>query len=391
MSQLAIIHARPAEFRVYNLPMHAPAIRPTHAQVSLAAIGNNIRRLRALTGTPVMAVVKANAYGHGAVRVARAALEAGASWLAVAFSDEALALRQAGVQANILVLGYTAPEAALEAIENKLTITVYDAALAQHYAECARALNKRADLHVKVDTGMGRLGVLPADAPRFVSRLMQLPAVRVGGMFTHFATSDEADRTYAYEQLARFNEVIDTLGSNCPPLLHCANSAAALVMPESRLSVVRTGIAMYGMHPSPDVPLPDGFLPALQWRSVVAQVRRVPPRSSISYGREYVTAAHEIIAVVPVGYADGFRRFPKNVARVIVGGKIAPVVGRVCMDQIMVNVSEAGEVRVGDEVVLIGEQGGSRISAEEAAARWGTINYDLTSGIMARVPRVYLE
>ncbi|MBI3240871.1 MAG: alanine racemase [Chloroflexi bacterium] len=363
--------------------------RPTFAVVNLAAIQHNLRRLREITKTNVMAVVKANAYGHGAVEAARTAAEAGCDWLGVAFAAEGLALRQAGLKANILVLGYTPPDLATEAIEHDLSLAVYDEEVAKSYSDAARSLNKRARLHVKVDTGMGRLGTPPTEGATLVRQVKQLPGVEVEGLFTHFASADETDLSFAHEQLARFQRVLSALNGERPPWVHAANSAAALGLPEARFDLVRVGIAMYGLDPSPDVPVPADFIPALEWKSIVAQVRLMPPGAPISYGREYVTKGEEQIAVVPVGYADGFRRFPKNVAHVLIGGKRAPVVGRVCMDQIMVNVTDVGEVKRGDEVVLIGGQGRARLSADDAATWWGTINYDVTSGIMARVPRVY--
>jgi len=348
--------------------------------------------MKQIAQTGVMAVVKANAYGHGAVEVSRSAVEAGAEWLGVAFAAEGMALRQAGLKANILVLGYTPPDSAREAIENDLSLTVYDLNIANAYADTARAINRRARLHVKVDTGMGRLGAAHSEAAPLVKKIDVIPGAVAEGLFTHFAAADESDQTFALEQLRRFLHVVEALGAEDrdPKIVHAANSAAALALPEARFDLVRVGIAMYGLHPSPDVPAPSDFVPALEWKSVVAQVKTLPPGTPVSYGREYVTKGSERIAVIPVGYADGFRRFPKNVAQVIVGGRRVPVVGRVCMDQIMANVSEAGNVRVGDEVALIGKQGGARITAEDAAAWWGTINYDVTSGIMARVPRFYV-
>jgi alanine racemase len=367
--------------------MDAP--RATFVAVSLAAIRHNVRRLREITGVPVMAVVKANAYGHGAVEAARAAVEAGAEWLGVAFTEEGVALRRAGLAANILVLGYTPPHLAVEAFEYDLSLTVYDLDLAKVYRDAARALNVRARLHIKVDTGMGRLGMTPEEALMLTRIIQRMSGADAEGLFTHFAAADEADAAFTHEQLRRFQSVLNELGSDGPRWVHAANSAAALRIAEARFNLVRCGIAMYGLHPSPFVLVPQDFLPALEWKSVVSQVKTLPPRSPVSYGGEYVTKGEERIAVVPVGYADGFRRFPKNVARVLIGGARAPVVGRVCMDQIMVNVDAVPEVKIGDEVVLIGRQGGGQITADDAAAWWGTINYDVVSGIMARVPRVY--
>jgi alanine racemase len=375
----------------------------TWVEVDLTAIQNNVRRMRALTntraGTPfrVMAVVKANAYGHGAEAVARAAASAGADWFGVARASEGLALR-AGRDAPsristlpILVLGYTPPDLATEAIGADLTLTVFDIEAAKTYAAAARALGRRARVHVKVDTGMGRLGVPPEDALEFVRAVHALEGVEVEGVFTHFAGADLADQTSARRQLARFETVLAALdGSGLrPPLVHAANSAAAIALPAARYDMVRTGIALYGLHPSDEVLCPPGFVPALSWKALVAQVKTLPPGHGISYGSEYVTTGTETVAMIPVGYADGFRRVPKNVNEVLIHGQRAKVRGRVCMDQIIAGVSHIPDVRAGDEVVLVGRQGDETMSAEKVARRWETINYDVTSGIMARVPRVY--
>ncbi len=363
----------------------------TWVQVDLAAIQNNLQRMKALTNTRVMAVVKANAYGHGAVEVARAAASAGADWLGVARAPEGLALRAAGLTLPILVLGYTPPDLAAEVIGTDLTLTVFDLEAARAYAAAACALGRRARVHVKVDTGMGRLGVLPEDAVAFTRAVRALEGVEVDGVFTHFAGADLADPSSARRQLAEFETVLAALDESGlrPSLVHAANSAAALALPAARYDLVRLGIALYGLHPSDDVPCPPGFMPALTWKAIVTQVKTLPPGHGISYGSEYVTTETETVVVIPVGYADGFRRVPKNVNEVLIHGQRAPVRGRVCMDQIIAGVSHIPGVRAGDEVVLVGKQGRETMSAEEVAQRWGTINYDVTSGIMTRVPRVY--
>jgi len=360
--------------------------RPTYTLIHLDHIQFNLKRLREIANVPIMAVVKANGYGHGAAAVARAAADAGVTWFGVAFAGEAVELRQAGVTANILVLGYTPPDLARECIENDLSLAVYDLDLARHYAEVAQTLKRRCRLHLKVDSGMSRLGVTPDHAPQLIKSIRELRGVDLEGIFTHFATSDCADRSFAYEQLKRFNSVLSAIEK--PRWVHSANSAAALVMPDSRFDLVRCGITIYGLNPSDDVPAPRDFKPALEWKSTISQVKTFAANTPVSYGGEYVTQGVEQIAAIPVGYADGFRRFPKNVAKVIVGGRIVPVVGRVCMDQILANVSGL-KVKMGDEVVIIGKQGEAVITADAVANRWGTINYDVTSGIMARVPRIY--
>ncbi len=372
--------------------MHSSSSRPTYCIVDLGAIAHNIARLCAIVGphTQVAAVVKADGYGHGAVAVGRAALGAGASWLAVAFVAEGLELRAAGITAPILVLGWTPTADAPAGIAAGMALTVYDLDLARAYAAIARSQGRVVRVHFKVDTGMGRLGVLPGEALACIRALHGIDGLAVEGVFTHFATADEADRTLANTQLQRFQELLAALQANGlrPALVHAANSAATLSLPESRFDLVRVGIAMYGLHPSDVVPCPPDFRAALAWKSAVAQVKRLPPGHPVSYGAEYHTRDEELIATIPIGYADGFRRITgANLA--LVHGQRVPIVGRVCMDQVMANVTAVPGVALGDEVVLIGRQGAETITAEEVARHWQTINYEVTSGIMERVPRYY--
>jgi alanine racemase len=367
----------------------------TWLEIDLGAVRHNTRRLIELAGAThgaqLLAVVKANAYGHGAVAVSRAAAEGGATWLGVARAAEGLELRAAGLELPILVLGYTPPAQAAEALSSGLTLAVFDPGAAAAYAAAGRALARTARVHVKLDTGMGRLGVLPAEALEFVRGLHALDGLAVDGLFTHFAGSDLADQTGTLAQMAALEGVLATLDAAGlrPAFVHAANSAASLRQPDARYHLVRSGIALYGLDPSDDVPCPPDFRPALSWKACVVQVKSLPPGHGVSYGPEYITRSSETLAVLPVGYADGFRRVPKNVNEVLVGGRRAPIRGRVCMDQCVAGISQVPGVRAGDEVVLIGRQGGEGIRAEDVARRWRTINYDVTSGIMARVPRVY--
>jgi alanine racemase len=364
-------------------------------EIDLSAIRGNTRRLVELAeGAGLMAVVKANAYGHGAAPVARAAAEAGAAWLGVARPDEALALRAEGLRAPILVLGYTPPELAHAAIWQELTLAVFDLETAAAYAAAARAQGHPARVHAKLDTGMGRLGVAAEDGPAFVQALHGLEGLEVDGLFTHLAASDMAGTAATLAQLARFDAALQALAAAGlrPRWVHAANSAGVMQYPDARYDLVRSGIAMYGLDPSDEVPCPPGFTPALTWKARVMQVKTLPPGHGVSYGAEYVTTTIETVAVAAAGYADGFRRVPKGVNEVLVGGQRRPVRGRVCMDQVVVGVAAGGDVpgvRMGDEVVLLGRQGDETISAADLARRWGTINYDVTSGIMARVERLY--
>jgi alanine racemase len=365
--------------------------RPTWLEVDLEAISQNVRQVAEMVGpgTEVLAVLKADAYGHGMVRVARTALNNGAGRLGVASINEGVALRQADIKAPILVLGFTPAWQARELVLNDLTATVFNLEVAQALSRAARELDRPVGVHVKVDTGMGRLGLLPDDVVPLVQGMRQLPDLVVEGVFTHFSVADSS-LDYTRWQLRRFRQVLAALaeaGSEIP-LAHAANSAAILTLPESHFTMVRLGIAMYGLDPSPQVRCPPGFRPALSFKTQVAQVKTLPPGSFVSYGNTYQTAGEQQIAVIPVGYADGFRRAPRHWGEVLVRGHRAPIVGRVCMDQTMIDVTSIPDVRQGDEVVLIGQQGAESITAEEVAERLGTINYEVVSEILARVPRV---
>ncbi len=374
------------------------AERPTWLEIDAAALTNNVAAVkrRLAPGCRLMAVVKANAYGHGAVPTTRSLLAAGADRCAVATLGEALELRAGGVAAPILVLGYTPGHLAADAVRHDITLTVVDAVTAQAVDAAAAALGMRGLVHVKVNTGMNRLGIAPADAPAFLAALAPLPHVAVEGIFTHFATSD-TDRDFTRVQFARFAELLVGLvqvGLR-PPVAHAANSAAMLTLPETHLDMVRCGIALYGLDPDvDDTPLPAGFVPALSWKAHLAQVRRLQPGDAVSYGREFVADRPMTVAILPVGYADGFPRRPLTWGSVLVHGDFAPILGRVCMDQCVIDVTAQaaqGPVAPGDEAVLIGRQGAREISAAEAGRRIGTINYDVVSRILARVPRVLVD
>jgi alanine racemase len=337
----------------------------------------------------VLAVLKADGYGHGAVRVARTVLNNGAGYLGVASIGEGAVLRQAGIAAPILVLGYTPAWQARELASNGLTATVFKLEVARALSRVAGERNEQIRVHVKVDTGMGRLGLLPDEVVPFVLDLQKLPHLVLEGIFTHFSVADQ-DPNYTRWQLDRFREVLAAVSEAGVefPLVHAANSAAILSTPESHFSMVRLGIAMFGLHPSPGVRCPPDFRAALSFKTQVAQVKTLPSGSYVSYGNTYQTSGEQRIAVLPVGYADGFRRAPRHWGEVLVRGRRAPIVGRVCMDQTMIDVTAIADVRQGDEVVLIGEQAGERITAEDVAERLGTVNYEVVSEILARVPRV---
>jgi alanine racemase len=369
--------------------------RPTWLEIDLDAIAGNTRQIKEIVGpeTDVLVSLKADAYGHGALRVARTTLLNGASWLGVATLSEATPLRAAGITAPILVFGYIPPWQAREAARLDVRATVYSADVAAELAQAARDLDRTIRVHVKVDTGMARLGLRAEDIEgvvSFIEELHNMRGVEVEGVFTHLATADSADQAYALRQIARFDAVLAALDARGlrPPIVHVANSAATLTLPQSRYSLVRPGIAIYGLAPSEEVPLPAGFQPALAFKTQVAQVKEIPPGEGVGYGATYVTVRETRIAALPVGYADGFRRAPATWGGVLIHGREAPLVGRVCMDQCVVDVSHIPDVRRGDEVVLIGRQGETTLSAEEVARRLGTISYEVVSALLARVPRV---
>jgi len=361
----------------------------TWAEVDLGAIKENVRYFLQSTGKQFMAVVKAEAYGHGAIPIAKTALQAGASWLGVARAGEALDLRAAGIDEPIFLLGWTPPARLDELIQANISLTFWSNAQLADISRAAEKVGGRALVHLKIDTGMSRVGVKPEEATPLAQETERIPSVHLEGVFTHFAKADELDPASTDSQLRMFKEIVSRWESSGlrPPLVHCANSAAALRRPEAWYDLVRVGIAMYGLHPSSACKLPGVVRPALAWKSSLSQVKVLSPGRGISYGHIYTTVAEERIGTIPVGYADGFRRVEGN--EVLVRGKRVPVVGRVTMDQIMVQLDALPAAEPGDEVVIIGSQKAERISAEDVADRWGTINYEVTSGIMKRVPRVY--
>lgn len=364
--------------------------RPTWAEVDLSAIDGNIRRIaaRLRTGVRVCAVVKADGYGHGAVAVAKVALEAGADMLAVAIVNEAVELREAGFGCPILVLGPAEACDAARMVAYGLDATVYDLSAARALSDAATA-SSLARVHLKVDTGMRRVGCEPGEAAPLAAAIAALPSVRLIGVFSHFATADAEDLGFAKEQLGRFRTAlaaIEAAGVD-PGIRHMANSAAAIRMPEAGFDMVRLGIAMYGQKPSADRAWEVDLVPAMSLRTRVSMVKDVAAGESVSYGRRFRTGRPSRIATLPLGYADGWPRALSGRASVLVRGARAPLVGSICMDQCMVDVTDIPGVSRGDEVLLFG---GADLSADEIAAALGTINYEVTCMVGRRVPRVYL-
>lgn len=361
--------------------------RPTWLRVDLDAIATNIRWLQELRGVPLMVVLKGDGYGHGAVRVARAALGAGASAVAVATLGEGRTLREQGILAPILVLGYTPPWQAEAIVGLGLDCTLFDDDTAEALSAAASS-DRRIRVHIKVDTGMARLGLAPDEVGPFLSRLRHLPGLEVVGIYTHFASADAEDLAQTTSQIERFRRLLDELATAGlrPALAHAANSAATLRLPTACFDMIRPGIACYGLAPAPTVPLPATLRPALSFHSEIAQIREHPAGTPISYGGSYITRRNSRIATIPVGYADGLRRSPAW-REVLVRGQRAPLVGRICMDYAMLDVTDLAEVRRGDPVVLIGQQGDEVITADDVASWLNTINYEVVTGILPRVPR----
>ena len=368
-------------------------MRPTRAVVDLAQIRHNIQALRSCVAGNVrqMAVVKADAYGHGAVPVAQAALATGAEWLGVATVAEGRELRDAGITAPVLVLGPIPAEDAAPAVAGDLAVTVCSRRGAAQLAAGAAQAGATAAVHVKVDTGMGRLGVEAETTAEFATWLVNQPGLELQGVCSHFASADESDLTFARVQLGRFIGVLAALGQRGVevPLRHMANTAATLVLPESHLDLVRNGIGIYGLRPSPEVPPVVELQPALRWETAICHLKTVPPDTPVSYGCTFRTARESRIATLPVGYADGYPRLLSNRGRVVVRGHLAPVVGRVCMDMILADVTDVPGVADDEPVLLIGREGTAEVSADDIAGLCGTINYEVTCAIGKRVPRQF--
>ncbi len=367
-----------------------------YAAVDLECIRHNIREVGAhiSSGTRIMAVIKADGYGHGAIPIARALAEEEKIWgYAVATMDEALEITALGIGKPVLILGYCFPVSYEDAIREGIRIALFDEESAAVLSENAIRMGKKAFVHIKVDTGMGRIGIRPdEEGLAFVKRVSQLPGIEIEGIFTHFARADEADKTNALEQLKRyktFTDAVKEAGVHIP-CRHCANSAAILEMEDTDYEIVRSGIITYGMAPSSEVSFSGLDLkPALSIRSCVIYVKDVPEGMPISYGGTYVTPSKRRIATVSIGYADGYPRSLSGKGTVLIRGQRAKVVGRVCMDQMMVDVTDIPGVCTGDMVTIVGRDGKECITMEEFAEESGRINYEAVCDIGKRVPRVY--
>lgn len=374
------------------------------ACIDLDAVEKNVQNLKAMTppSCRFMVVAKADGYGHGAVHTAQKALQSGASWVGVARLHEAVELRDAGIRAPILVLGYIHPLQAAQAADLDIAVTVYGLDMATQLSCQAKAFATPLKVHLKADTGMGRVGVIleknPADEAarkkviQAIREIMALPGLDVQGIYTHFAAADSKDKTYTRLQI----EIFDTLLFDLKKagidieIRHAANSAGIIEFPQAHYDMVRAGISLYGLYPSKDVDHSRVRLfPAMTLKSVVTSVRKVPKGFFVSYGMTHETQTETILASVPIGYADGFSRLFSSNGQMLVKGRTAPVVGRVCMDQTIIDVGHIPGVNVGDEVVLMGSQGRETLGADDLADRIRTINYEIVSALTARVKRIY--
>lgn len=368
--------------------------RPTWAEIDLSAIRHNVGVVRQIVGPTVeiMAVVKADAYGHGSVPVAKAAIEAGVDRLGVAILDEAVELREAGIDVPIQILGCSLPEHAREVVRYDLVQTVSNEEIVFALSREAAKAGKIARVHVKVDTGMGRVGVSAEKLIEFVGRISGCEAVKIEGIMTHLPCADEPEDDFTPKQIQQFARLISdpkivSLGEGIR--YHAANSAGIVRYPFSHFNLVRPGLMLYGATTVTGSPIQRLLRPALSLKSRIVQVRAMRMGEAVSYGRTYRLPKDTLVAVIPIGYADGYPRALSNKARVLVNGKFAPVIGRVCMDQCMIDIGEVGDVKVGDTVTLIGTDKGASIRVEDVAVWADTIPHEILCTIGKRVRRAY--
>ena len=336
-----------------------------------------------------MAVVKADGYGHGAVQVSRTALKSGANTLAVALPEEGRQLREAGIDVPILVFSLIQPEEAYKITSSRLDQTICSLELAEALDQEARNASMRVNVHIKVDTGMGRIGLDPGDAPAFAQKISKFKNLNVTGIYSHFSTADQADKTFSMKQMEVFDQVVREIGHKGIqiPKKHMANSAGVLDLPESYYDLVRPGIMIYGLYPSSEVGCSIELKPAMTFRTKVSFVKVSPSGSPISYGRTFITKKETAVATLPVGYADGYSRLLSGRGEALIKERRVPVIGRVCMDMCLLDVSRVDDVKPGEDVILFGKNP----HVDEIAAKTGTINYEVVSSVGRRVPRIYVR
>jgi alanine racemase len=371
--------------------------RPVWAEINLDNLAHNIREVRSNVKKDalVTAVIKADGYGHGAVEIADTLLQNGADRLAVATLSEALELRKVYKTIPILVLGYTPETSAEDVILHDIIQTIYGLEQAEAFSKTADALNRELKIHIKIDTGMSRLGLQPdITTVEIVKKIIHMPKIILEGIFTHFAVADELDKTFTYEQYEKFMDLCRRLEEQgvSIPIKHVSNSAAIIDLPDMNLDMVRAGIMLYGLYPSDEVNKEEIKLKQVMSLKVkISHLKELEAGRGISYGLKYVTRKNEKIATLPIGYADGFTRMLTGKAEVIVKGHRVPVVGRICMDQCMIDVSDIKDVSRGDEVILFGGEGDDFIAIDEVANKLGTINYEIVCMMGKRIPRVYVK
>jgi len=379
-----------AEFVVQGERREMCVGRSTKAIVRLGAIAHNVGQIRKRVGSnrDIMAVVKANGYGHGAVEVSLSALKSGANCLGVAVPEEGEELRKAGIDVPITVLGLIQPEEGYKVVDFNLEQTLCSLEVAEALNQIASNEGTVVNVHIKIDTGMGRVGVQPIDTLAFARRIGRLKNLNAKGIFSHFSCADEIDRTFAKKQVEIFDGVVREIEASGIriPKRHMANSAAILDLPESYYDLVRPGIMIYGLYPSNEVSHSIELKPAMTFMTKVTFVKRVPPRSPISYGRTFITEKETLVATLPVGYADGYSRLLSDRGEVLIKGYRVPLIGRICMDMCMIDVSGVENIQPGDEVILFGEG----LPVDEVAEKLGTINYEVVCAVGKRVPRVYI-
>lgn len=371
------------------------SFRPVWVEVDLSAIRENVQAFKKLVGSQclIMAVVKANGYGHGAVEVSKSALNSGADYLGVALPEEGAELREAGISTPILVLAEPSAEQIPLVIEYDLETALYTLELARKLSEESKKRDKEARVHLKVDTGMNRAGTPFNNFAHFLEEVKKIESLKVVGLFSHLACADLPSREANLKQIELFEKAKQLAASIFPEIsyFHLANTAGTLFLPPARQSMVRLGLGIYGLYPSLESAKIISLRPALSWKARVALVKEVPAGGGVSYCHTFVAQRPSRLALVPVGYADGLKRALSNRGELLVKGCRVPIVGRVCMDQLMVDVTEVEGVRAGDEVVIIGTQGKEQITAEELAEKLETINYEIVSTVGPRVERFYLD
>lgn len=374
---------------------------PIYTEIDLAAFRHNLSEIRRITSpdAEIMAVIKADAYGHGVIDIAREAIACGINSFAVARMNEAAVLRNAGIQSPILLFDDSRTYGADKYIDLDIRASVNSMEDAEYFSVSAAGCEKKLKIHIKIDTGMGRLGFLAdgltsgsGEPPLFekIKKISQLPNLEIEGIYSHFANADTKDKTHAKQQLTLFKKLTGELNTlpGGKPILHMANSAAIMEIPESHFNMVRPGIILYGLYPSDEVDRSIiNLKPVMSLKSHIVHLKKVGPGFRVSYGSTYITEKESVIATVPAGYADGISRLLSSNGFMLVRGKRAPIIGRVCMDLTMIDVTGIEGVSIHDEVVLIGKQGEEEISADEIAAKTGTINYEVVTSLAPRVPK----